>query len=176
MITGNRAMYKPPMKYLLLSASLMLGLVATMSVQAQDPEPGHDDGSRTCVNTRRIRRTVIVDDRNLLFYMAGGTVYHNILRQSCNGLKREGRFSYHTTGNSLCRLDSIRVLYDGAWGLREGISCSLGDFFEIDEETAEAMREGPEQPPEAEPLPLPEPEEIGAPEKTPETPPEEPES
>lgn len=168
-------MHKPLMKFLTLILPLALALA--LPVQAQeDEEAGYDEDGRTCINTRRIRQTVIVDDRNILFYMMGGKVYHNILRHTCNGLEREGRFSYHLTGSQLCRLDAINVLYNDARGLREGIACSLGDFFEIDKETADAMREAPEEQQEPVPLPLPEPEEIGAPEQAPEAPPEEPQS
>lgn len=149
-----------------LLAFLLLGW--NLPGYAQESEPGHDDGARSCINTRLIRRTHIVDDRNVLFYMSGGKVYHNILRAPCHGLEREERFSYHTTGGQLCRLDGIYVLYEGAWGLREGASCSLGDFHEISKETAEAMRETPQRPQtEAAPLPMPEPEQIGVDENGP---------
>jgi hypothetical protein len=164
MITGYCPMYKR------LNITLLLFLLAgwTLPGNAQESEPGHDDGSRSCINTRLIRRTYIVDDRNVLFYMSGGTVFHNILRMPCHGLEREDRFSYHTTGAQLCRLDGIYVLYNGAWGLREGASCSLGDFHEISKETAEAMRETPQQPQtETAPLPMPAPEQIGVDENGP---------
>ena len=156
-------MYKRLVKIVMLPVLLALALPAVSQEEGQEADaPVFDDGSRSCINTRRIRQTYIVDDRNVLFYMRGGVVYHNILRRACNGLEREGRFSYHTTGNQLCRLDTVNVLYDHPWGLREGIGCLLGDFHEISEEAADAMREAADEPPEAQPLPLPEPEEIGA--------------
>ena len=145
-------------------------------VAAQEEEPVVDGDTRRCLSTRRIRRTRIIDDRNILFYMPGKVVYHNILRQPCNGLEREGRFSYKTSAGSLCSSDVIFVLYDGALGgLREGNACGLGVFHEITREDATALLEAEDAKVEPAPLPMPEPEEIGADDEEPKVP-EEPES
>ena len=138
---------------------------------AQEEEPVVDGDTRRCLNTRRIRRTRIVDDRNVLFYMPGSVVYHNILRQSCNGLKREGRFSYKTSAGNLCSSDIIYVLFDGAFGgLREGNACSLGVFHEITREDATALLEADDAVVEPAPLPMPEPEDVGSEEEEPQEP------
>jgi len=87
-----------------------------------------------------------VDDLNIIFYMIGSDTYHNILPRQCHGLKREGRFSYKTSTGSLCKQDTIRLLL----------------FHPISKEDAAALIDGPIEPPQAKPVPLPEPEEIGA--------------
>jgi hypothetical protein len=140
---------------------------------AQDVEPVvEDDGVdvHQCINLRTIRRTDIVDDRNVLFYMHGDTVYHNILPRQCHGLARENRFSYTTTIGRLCSLDTIRVLYDGAFGLQQGAGCTLGTFHKITREDAKALKETPVNQPTANPLPMPEPQEVGAEEDESDTP------
>ena len=97
--------------------------------------------------------------------MRGRTIYHNMLPRQCGALAREDRFSYQTSIGRLCRLDSIRVLYDDPFGLRAGNRCSLGLFHKIDREDAEALKEGVGMSPEANPLPMPEPERVGKPEE-----------
>jgi hypothetical protein len=129
---------------------------------AQDEEPVYDENTAECITLRNVRRTEVLDDRNILFHMRGKTVYHNILPRSCGGLAREDRFSYQTSIGRLCRLDHIRVLYNDPFGLREGNRCALGIFHKMDDEDAKALRDGMEDDaPVANPLPMPKPEEVG---------------
>ena len=149
-------------------------LLLAWPVLAQDPadeapaeELVYDENTEDCISLRNVRRTEVVDDRNVLFYMRGSTVYHNILPRKCGGLAREDRFSYQTSVGRLCRLDHIRVLYNDAFGLREGNRCSLGVFHKIDSEDAKAFKESVRNDvPAANPLPLPAPEEVGETEET----------
>jgi hypothetical protein len=119
-----------------------------------------DENARNCINVSRIRSTKVVDDSSILFYMSGKTVYHNILPRQCRGLSRENRFSYRISGNTLCQLDSIRILYDSGFGLEEGLSCGLGYFHEVTEEDIEIILDREPRPTQPEPLPPAEPEEI----------------
>lgn len=169
MITGGWTGYKRLgdkwMNEFLL-AVLAAGLA--LPVAAQEEEPSYDDNARECINLRQLRRTEVIDDRNILFYMSGSVVYHNILPRQCGGLAREDRFSYQTSVGRLCRIDWINVLYDDPYGLREGSRCGLGLFHKITREDAKALKDEQERRgPEANPLPMPEPEEIGAPDEEP---------
>jgi hypothetical protein len=154
-------MYKHTSK--LLIAGLLAAWVIpapAQEVAEQEDEPSIDENTERCIDLRRVRRTEIVDDRNILFYMNGDIVYHNILPRRCNGLAREDRFSYKTSIGRLCDLDTIAVLYNDVRGLREGNRCGLGLFHKITKEDAEAFKEAEKQGPEANPLPMPEPEEV----------------
>ncbi len=148
-------------KQILTAATLSLLALPLTPAIAQDEEPEFD-GGRNCIQLRMVRRTEVVDDRNILFYMPGSRVYHNILPRQCGGLKRQDRFSYVTHSGSLCNTDTIRVLYDDGLGLREGNHCQLGLFHETTEEDARAIIEHTQEGPEAQPVPLPEPQEVGA--------------
>jgi hypothetical protein len=155
-------MYKHTSK-LLISGILIAWTVAAgaqESEPAQEDTPSIDENTERCIDLRRVRRTEVVDDRNILFYMNGDTVYHNILPRRCNGLAREDRFSYKTSIGRLCDLDTIAVLYNDMNGLREGNRCGLGLFHKITKEDAEAYKEAEKQGPAANPLPMPEPEEV----------------
>ncbi len=160
MIVGKADMYKQIRKYSAIGVALCIAI----PVFAQDEDPVEDDydgEARTCIDLRSVRRTEVIDDRNVLFYMRGSTVYHNILPHQCGGLAREDRFSYTTSIGRLCSLDMIRVLYSDPFGLREGNACQLGKFHKITREDAKAMKENPINEPAANPLPMPEPQEVG---------------
>lgn len=152
----------------LVPVGLILGLSLSVSAAAQDEQGSaeeeeivYDEFTVECISLRQVRRTEVVDDRNILFYMSGQRVYHNLLPRPCGGLAREDRFSYQTSMGRLCRLDHIRVLYDDPFGLREGNRCSLGVFHKMDREDAEAIKDGADVKPTANPLPMPQPEEVG---------------
>jgi hypothetical protein len=119
-----------------------------------------DEEAQRCIQVRTIRRTDVLDDLNIFFYMRGKAIYHNTLLRQCKGLSRDRRFSYTSSVNRLCYLDSIRILHDSGWGLQEGRSCQLGYFRPVTEEDIELIIERKHTPPPAKPLPTSEPEEI----------------
>jgi len=164
MIVGKATMYKQ-IRILLI---LVLAAGTTATVTAQEEEIIVDNKSVQCVSLRHVKRTEVIDDRNILFHMRGARVYHNILPRRCSGLKREDRFSYSSSVGRLCSTDSIRVLYHSGRGLQEGNSCRLGLFHEITREDAKVFREEAARPPMANPLPMPEPEEVGSENSAPE--------
>lgn len=141
----------------LVIATLFAGVPASHAA-----DEVQDASAEKCISVRRIRQTKIIDDLNIIFYLSGQKTYHNILPRRCSGLAREDRFSYRTSVGQLCDIDSIRVLQGGARGLEEGISCRLGLFHPISKEDAEALTDKSHTMPEAEPIQLPKPEEVGA--------------
>ena len=148
-------------KLVIFFIALGLTVVAERQALAQDDDSS-DAGGERCINIRRIRSTTIVDDNNILFYMSGSQVYHNILPRTCIGLSREGRFSYKTSASQLCDLDNINVLMAGARGMTPGRSCGLGRFHPISPEQADALRNPEPQDIPPEEIETAEPEEIGA--------------
>ena len=140
-----------------LLALLNTGLSAADEEEEKREKP---ENAVSCINVSRIRSTKIVDDSSIIFDMRGRTIYLNILPRQCRGLAREGRFSYRSSSGSLCHLDSIRILYGTATGIREGASCGLGYFQEVTEEDLELILEREPPPPQAEPLPPAEPEDM----------------
>lgn len=106
-----------------------------------------DNDSQKCISTRTLTGTRILDDRNVLFFRSGNTVYHNILPKQCAGLSRSGLFSYGTMAGSICERDSIRVI-DGVSGT-PGNACLLGLFRKITNEDVPTLfggRAGPVEP------------------------------
>ena len=146
-----------PLFMLILPLCLMVADPSMADEEVDDEE----DNSIRCINTRNLKTTEVVNDDNLLFYMMGTKVYLNVLPRTCKGLSRERRFSYSTTGRSLCSSDTIRVLSDSGGSLHQGKLCRLGRFYLTSKEEVAAARERSMQPPQAEPPAGAEVEEIG---------------
>lgn len=161
-------MHKQIMHFV-VAAFVLCAISPTYAQDDGDSNDDVDDGSVSCITLRNVRRTDAIDDRNVLYYMRGGPVYHNILPHACNGLARENRFSYTTNMGRLCSHDLISVIFTGPFGLQEGTSCQLGDFHKITKEDAKALKDAPTPAPTSNPLPMPDPQEVGAGEEVPET-------
>ena len=144
----------------ILLANLPALLIVTPSLADEVEYDTGDIDSVKCIRVRSLRSTKIVDDRNVIFFMLGNKTYLNVLPRQCHGLARQGRFGYETRTGSLCNLDTIQVLYQGGIGLESGISCRIGLFHPISKEDADALLNRSDEPLRAEPIPLPDPEEI----------------
>ncbi len=83
----------------------------------------------SCINTRQIQSTDVLDNQSVLFKMSGGTYYINHLPNRCSGLKMQDGFSYDLRGNNeLCNVDVIKPVRSG--GASYG-PCPLGEFEEV---------------------------------------------
>jgi hypothetical protein len=98
--------------------ALTMALAAPALAFAAEPRNPGD----VCLDAGHIDHTVVVDDRTILFYMRGGKVWQNTLREACPSLKFERAFSEEIRGDVVCsNRQIIRVLHTGA-------ACSLGAF------------------------------------------------
>ena len=96
--------------------------------------------SKRCINLNRIDRTEIVNDRTIVFYLRGGEIYVNRLPHRCPGLRSRDTFMYKNTTNSLCSVDTIRVMDSIGGTLRPGVGCGLGEFHPVSEITVEQLK------------------------------------
>jgi hypothetical protein len=139
------------------SLAAMIALtVLTAAAQDDEASEGRSDEQITdeliageteeCVSTRRIRRTKVIDDSTIAFYMRNRDVYVNLLPRRCPQLASSGRFAYEARGGRLCSINQITVLVR-AFGsqLEPGFSCRLGDFHVSDAETVALMIETAQQ-------------------------------
>ena len=130
---------------LLIVMACVLGLSVAVSSMADDERK---ENARNCIQTRTLKGTAVVDDRNVLFIKKGNSIYHNVLPKECKGLSRYKLFSYSTTAGSLCNLDTIQVV-DGQG--RESRSCRLGYFYTITADELRILVEESRRPPEPDP-------------------------
>ncbi len=139
---------------ILATTACLLCLPPVTLAQEEAPEVEEDDSileGLRCVSSRPIRKTEVIDDQNILFYMRGAAIYLNHLPKPCKRLSESGRFLYRTTVARLCRADIINILQDTGFGLSQGRACKLGTFYAITKEDVEKIK----TPLEVEPKPVP---------------------
>ena len=125
------------MRRISLAIALVLATVATQS--ATTPRQDADRWAlehatptgepENCLQLIRIRETRVRDGQTIDFVMVNGDVYRNTLPFECPGLAFDERFSYRTSINRLCNVDTITV-FDST-GMR-GATCGLGQFQPIE--------------------------------------------
>ena len=107
------------MKRILLGAALA-GVLAA-SANAQPAESGQSK-SQVCLNIQDIDHTRTPDNRTILFYMHGGKIWKNRLRNICTGLTFKGFVYEPTPPNHVCgNMQTIRVIEFGS-------VCMMGAF------------------------------------------------
>jgi len=89
------------------------------------------DKIKSCIGTRSIKKTKILNERVIVFYARGNKIYQNLLPRKCSGLNKDSIISYRLTTNRLCQHDQITILRDHGRTLSPGISCGLGKFEEV---------------------------------------------
>ncbi len=147
----------------MLAATASLLCLSPLAAAQEDGDIVEDEDAivegQRCVSSRPIRKTDVLDDQNILFYMRGTAIYLNHLPKPCRRLAKDGRFIYRTTVARLCRSDLITVLTDSGFGLSSGPTCKLGTFYAITADDVEDLK----KPLEVEPKTIPpaEPEDPG---------------
>ena len=107
------------MKIMAIAASL---LFVAGAAHAQSGGMPVTTGGGTCLPTRNIDHTHVVDATTVQFVMKNGTVWQNTLPAPCPGLKFHGfSFVAHGTDEVCSNGQSIRVLVTQQ-------VCLLGDF------------------------------------------------
>ena len=107
-----------------------VSLAAAGSFAAENSAP--TGSSERCIQIKDIRRTEVVDDSNILFYLRNKQVYNNRLPHRCGGLAQADAFKYETSQSELCNVDIISVLNSSTGELLPGASCGLGLFEPVD--------------------------------------------
>ena len=128
---------------ILAATSCLLILSPLSAAQEEAPTVEEEDSiieGQRCLSSRPIRKTEVLDDQNILFYIRGAAIYLNHLPKPCKNLAREGRFLYRTTVARICRSDIINILTDSGGGLGLGRACKLGTFYAITREDVEKLK------------------------------------
>jgi hypothetical protein len=78
-----------------------------------------------CLVIIRIKESVVLDDRCIIFETYGNEFYISFLPVNCPELKISGGFAYETSYDKLCKQEIIRVLGPDD---NLGGTCMLGEF------------------------------------------------
>jgi hypothetical protein len=130
-----------------IAVSMVAGTLLFAGVtRADDPvaltasnAPAIETGkTENCLTASRIRRTTVVDDRTVLFYVAQNQIYKNVLPYKCSLLRSYDTIIYKPTNNQLCSVDTIAPL-DTSTPATVFARCGLGTFEQIDKITADKL-------------------------------------
>jgi hypothetical protein len=126
-----------------LKPALLAGALAVVTLCGAPRGAGQEAGAeQTCLYMGDVRRTAILDDNNILFYMRNGTIYQNHLRNTCFMLRSANRFTYGSTSlRRLCVGDLIQVLPESSFGgaAFPMAACNLGTYLQIDKDVADDL-------------------------------------
>jgi len=138
----------------LLLLSVPLTLAAFASSLADEKL---DEDALRCIPTRNLTSTKVIDDRNVVFFMVGESMYHNVLADNCAGLARRGFFTYDVKLGNLCRGEKIVLAHVY---FAPGKRCEIGNFYRITRDGLIALQSMSQGAPPPEPLPAAEIEDI----------------
>jgi hypothetical protein len=130
----------------LLSAALCAAAFGTSS--AADEEPL--SVAQECLHQHSIKRTKVLNDRNILFVDRDGQNYVNQLLRQCPSMRRNSLLNYPIANSRLCAGNSFVVLLQaGMNNYVPSFVCQLGMFAPVSEdEVADimAMTKEPDSP------------------------------
>jgi hypothetical protein len=99
---------------------LAAGSAVSGAALAAEAQPGSD--SMVCIEAREIDHTKILNDHQILFYMAGHKVWLNTLPNKCSALRNDEGFARVSSNPQYCDgLETIKVRPTGE-------TCLLGKF------------------------------------------------
>ena len=126
-----------------LKPAVLAAVLAVATLGGAPRSSGQEGGAeQSCVYMGDVRRTMVLDDNNILFYMRNGATYQNHLRNTCFMLRSANRFSYgSSTLRRLCVGDLIQVLPDSSFGGAPFpmATCTLGTYLQIDKDVADDL-------------------------------------
>jgi hypothetical protein len=123
---------------------VILGVTATAPALAQEASQERNMDAEHCVRISNIDSIDVINDRTLVFRMRGGSSYRNDLPRNCPGLDEDDALMYRSSIGQLCNIDIVTVLDDWGFGFAPGVSCSLGMFHPITEQTVEDLAQSSE--------------------------------
>ncbi len=122
------------MKNLILFAVIGATLAASPAIakKREMPAATSTGAAVDCITISQIRESRVRSDSVIDFRTGGNKWYRNTLPNSCPALGFEERFSYRTSLNQLCSVDTIAVLQTFGSHLQEGPRCGLGKFQPVE--------------------------------------------
>jgi hypothetical protein len=124
------------------AAVLALWLAAGAPAQdgADEDDGGEAAVAQACLDHPTIRRTRIINDRNIAFFMRNGTIYLNQLPQQCPSLRRSSLVNYAIENRSVCAGSLFQVLWEAGTGnFVPSFVCRLGAFVPVTAEQLEDL-------------------------------------
>lgn len=125
-----------------LGAVVAAALASHGSVAGQANAEDEDDSAATvesCLQHSLVRRTKVVDGRNIVFTTRSGQNYNNPLPRECPSLQRGSIVNYGIVGGRLCAGNSFQVMWQMGLNLVPTFVCQLGAFVPVTEAEVEDL-------------------------------------
>lgn len=127
----------------LLAAALAVTGAAQQAEDADAEDVDAEDaatGPVACLQHPMIRRTKILDDRNIVFITRDERIYNNQLPKECPSLRRNSLVSYAVRNQRQCAGDAFQILWQtGVGNYTPAFVCELGPFLPITETELEEL-------------------------------------
>lgn len=108
-------------------------------------EPDAEDYAEEerCIQTRRIRRTEVLDEKHIVLHMGRDEYYMIQFDHRCPGLRpKQAVIFENSMSNRLCSLDGIRGTYNnGLGGYSTGPRCSVPGFQPVTKEQVVLLKD-----------------------------------
>jgi hypothetical protein len=123
--------------YAFSPAAVLLAAALAAPVSAQRADDAGEDahtaaGPVACLSHPSIRRTTVLDDRNIVFVTRDEEIYVNQLAKVCTGLRRTSLVNYTIANKRQCAGDQFQVLWQTSPGnYTRALTCRLGAFVPI---------------------------------------------
>jgi hypothetical protein len=104
---------------------IFCGALFPIDAQAESQAEKYLGEREMCLDVIRIKESLVLNDRCIIFETYGNAFYINYLPVKCPGLKISGGFSYETSNDKFCKQDIIRVINPSA---NPGSTCMIGEF------------------------------------------------
>ena len=124
------------------AALLAVALAAAAGGAQQSEQADGSDaaGPRACLDQPMVRRTKVLDDRNIVFTMRDQTIYTNQLPKACTSLRRNSLVNYAVDNQRICAGHHFQILLETSPGnYTPSFVCQLGAFVPISEAELEDL-------------------------------------
>jgi hypothetical protein len=124
--------------------AVVVALVLTAGAPAQEGADDKDSGelgvAQACVDHPTLRRTRIINDRNIAFFMRNGKIYLNQLPRQCPSLRRTSLVNYAIENQEVCSGSLFQVMWEAGTGnFVPSFVCQLGPFVPVTAEQLEDL-------------------------------------
>jgi hypothetical protein len=128
----------------LTALTAVLAVLLTAATPAQDGAETDDGGevevAQACLDHPTIRRTRIINDRNIAFFMRDGTIYLNQLPRQCPSLRTRSIVNYAIENRRICESSLFQVMWEAGTGnFVPSFVCRLGSFVPVTAEQIEDL-------------------------------------
>jgi hypothetical protein len=107
---------------------------APLDALAAEDNDSETSVAQTCLNHQMIKRTKVLNDRNILFVTRDNVSYNNQLPRQCPSLGRGTLVNYSIENRRLCNGSSFSVLWRTGSGYVPTFICRLGMFLPVSED------------------------------------------